>query len=424
MTEAPLQAEPPQSADNKQQKQIPPIAIAFIVIAGIIFMIVALDSIFTSTDHQEQNNSTVTTVSPSTTDQSPSRAAPSATFAPLHFTSSGRLPTKFHGMQLGMSVAEAMAEDPDLKSCLGGPTADQSATPCTLSGDASDGFSLIPVFSQGRLVEIDSEVRNIRPEDAALFNTNTLNQLGKPDVNVYEGPSTDAWVWIDGDVRIRYTNSGNDNTFIGRSGPRTVDITLTVYPAMMAMILADKNSKSFASKTEALMLEQDWNASPLDLRTLQRDVSGLELSMTPWQVRSTLPGIEINTISEDEAIGELKTAKVDTSVSFWDGRAMAISKFWYDVPTDQLPQIRAKLLKDNGTPSACLPPILPGAPEIFTWEDNETQIDFYLKLKGKGERPEVDAWFTDRRLASLKAAAEAAANPPKFEAAPETHSFF
>ncbi len=419
MTESPRQAEPPLSTDNKQQKKIPTIAISFFVIAGIILMILALDSIFRSTDHQEQNNTTVTTVSPSTTDQAPSRAAPSATFAPLHFTSSGRLPTEFHGMQLGMSVAEAIAEDPDLKSCLGGPTADKSATPCTLS----DGFSLITVFSQGRLVEIDSEVRNISPEDAALFNTNTLNQLGKPDVNVYEGSSTDAWVWIDGDVRIRYTNSGNDSTLIGRSGPRTVDITLVIYPAMMAMIRADKNSNSFASKTEALMLEQDWNASPLDLRTLPRNVSGLELSMTPWQVRSILPGIEINTISEDEAIGELKTAKVDTSVSFWDGRAMAISKSWYDVPTDQLPQIRAKLLKDYGTVRP-LPPIIPGAPEIFSWEDNETQILFYLWLKGKGERPEVDAWFTDRRLASLKAAAEAAANPPKFEAAPETHSFF
>jgi hypothetical protein len=421
MTDDPIQEDLPQSVTNKRK-----IRLRVFVLFGaacIIFVVVVLGFIFDGNEKQPQRNDTPTTATPSSAASKPSRISASATFPPLHFKFSGRLPTKFHGIQLGMTVDQVLARNPSLKYCKGSTEPDPNATLCNVG--SSDDFFLTLTFSQGRLIDLDSEVGSIRPEDAALFNTNTLNQLGKPDVKIYEGSSTDTWVWVDGDVRIRYSNRSNDDSLFGVSGTRTVDMSLVVYPALIA---AEKNSKSSMSREDLLALEkQQWGVDqpPIELRTLQRDVSGIELLMTPWQVRSVLPGIEINTISDDEATGLLETAKVDTWVSFWDGHAMVITKCWYDVPADQLPQIRAKLLHDYGTPSNWLPPsILPGSSESFTWEDKDTQVGFVLHPKGKGDFPEVDAWFRDRQLTSSKEAARADANPPTFKAAPETHSFF
>jgi len=399
------------------------IAFAVILTIYIIGAILAADDSSRSTQQQSGSATSKADSATQMPEKSAKAAAPTI-FPVLHFTSSGRLPTKFHGIEIGMSANQVLAINPDLKYCLNTSDHDPNATLCSPL-DRSGGFSQMLSFSDGRLFEISSDVDSIRPEDAEQFNQNMLNQLGKPDVSIYGGPSKYIRVWIDGDVRIRYSDSAPNGSLFGSNGTQTVSMDMVVFPVVMDAV-RNSTSNDMSKADELTTAKNYWgdNASQPVFKQLPRGLPNLTLLMTPWQVRLAVPGIEIDTTSEHEANGKLETPRVDTSVAFWNGRTMAISRWWYRVPPDQFAKLHDQLIQTYGTSTAWMPTINGATNESFTWEDNTTKIDYVLNRKGRYGQPEVDAWFRDLQLSASKAADEMAANPPKFKAAPAIHSFF
>lgn len=163
----------------------------------------------------------------------------STSFPELHFSSSGRMPTKLHIFRLGMTVDEAMDQDPTItefgadKGSESKPIANKRNT--TLSrGISGSGFYETATFNAGRLIDISSSVSGISPEDASEFNQNTLQQLGTPDAH----PSTGVWVWIDGDVRIRYENRSGGSP---AAGSRTVSVEIAIYPEKIRGLTSAEN---------------------------------------------------------------------------------------------------------------------------------------------------------------------------------------
>ena len=338
-----------------------------LVLGAIACLLVALFSLGGGDKKQDTINRSGT--APDGTVSDSSQAAASVNFPELHFTSSGRLPTKLHIFRLGMSVAEAMAQNPDLKNQHGdsgsgsqSPVSDPDAQ--LVQRSDRTGFFETASFSNGRLTYVTSTVSSISPKDASLFNKNTLVQLGKPDIEIYAGPSANVWVWIDGDVRIRYDNEPDGQA----AGPRTVDLSMVVYPDLIKSLLAER-SKPGGDSTH---LEADANvelnkhyfgddASPVIRKQLPTGLPDVRLRMTPWQVRQALPGIDLVQMypeSEPRQQGDLKTQDFSTDVALWDGLVSFVGRTWENVPADQVLALRRRLMEDFGTPSARVPPIM------------------------------------------------------------------
>ena len=285
----------------------------------------------------------------------------------LRITSTGRLPIKLQGFQLGMSVADAIARDSSVENFnpnKGEPSpADIDAT---LVKTSSGGFFTILMFSKGRSEQINSTLKNIRAEDADAFDRATLNRLGKPDVDVYKGPSTRWWVWIDGDVRIMYNNVANT---IGR----TVEIQVAVYPYLIRCIETGTESDLIAKDVLLRQLKRDWGElnEPPVIKQLPHSLDGLQLGMTPWQVRQAVPGIDIASYSEHEAGGQVRATNLEIGVRFWDGTLMGVSSQQHDVPPQEFGKLRERLIADLGTPAR------DGHVrnlETLTWEDGRVEF--------------------------------------------------
>jgi len=356
----------------------------------------------------------------------PNPTPATVSFPPLHFASSGRLPVKLHGLKLGMSAAEALAWNSDLKDMRAGS---DPGSPSILSDPSAIlccggpvGFDDSAGLSHGRIISVGSEVHGISPEDALRFNKDTLSQLGKPDREVYAGPSSIAWVWIDGDVRIRYDNAPAELVDFGRvpPGARNVQLELEVYSDRVEPVQNQSRS------------ERDYNASYWKhywgedagheiIKPLPAGLPDVKLRMTPWQLRSALPGIELKHQSEHREQGGVDSPNVHTDVAIWDGLVSFVSRSWEKMPADQIPEFRRRLIEEYGTPSEELPPT-DGYEEI-TWEDGQTKI-WYMFSTIKSGSQEVQGWYTDKLLHSQEEASDSANHPSEFKPAPDAHSFF
>ena len=154
-------------------------------------------------------------------------------------------------------------------------------------------------------------------------------QLGKPDVEIYAGSSADAWVWIDGDVRIKYTNDPGGYP----AGARSVSLSMVIYPDLIKSLLAERNKPG----RDTTQWDADANlelnkhvfgddASPVIRKQLPTGLPDVRLRMTPWQVRSALQGIELIRMSTDQQQGELKAQDFSTDVALWDGLVSFVGK--------------------------------------------------------------------------------------------------
>jgi hypothetical protein len=354
------------------------------------------------------------TPSASVTDvtEPPSQNAPN--FPPLRFSSPGHLPTKLLGFQLGMSVAEALRWDAGLENVYPSKSQPAVADPAAvLSKKSTEGFWDELIFSNGRLVYILSEVSGISPEDAGAFDLNTLNQLGKPSVNVYQGPRKENWVWIDGDDRIRYQHSSDGP--IGKTGqPSRMQLELAAYPEYVADITTGGH------RTDSLSLRvtlHDWgdNSEPVVLKPLPDGIGELRLRAAPWAVRQAVPGIDIVTISEQGAIGKLATADHEIYVHFSGGQVESLCEKRFDVQPQQFQNLRSNLLQQFGTPELDWGTLL-------QWENGGVEVDYSsLEFGGKNNGPFLLQCFGDVLLQDIE---EASKYPPHFKRAPVTKSFF
>jgi hypothetical protein len=395
------------------------------VYLGAIFVVFILAVFFIarSSDTNKTDNGDAVDTSSDRDASAPSVATLTTNFPALHFTSSGRLPIKIGSFQLGITVADALSIDSNLENCNKDKkppsTSDPNVALCPSSYSVSDGFYNTLTFSRGRLELIGSDLAKVSPEDAAQFDRNTLNQLGKPDVVVNDGPSIEHWVWIDGDVRIQYVNN---HYWSESEGAHSITMQLVIYPEFLTPL--DKPNYDGIRKDDFLKLvKRGWgdDMGQVIVKPLPTGLPNLQLRMTPWQVRAALPGIVINTNAEHQAHGELDTANVVTSVTFWDGMLSGFTVIRYDIPATQFPKLRNDLIEELGTPSGGWP----GTDvETIYWENNDIRIDYMLAAKvGNDGRPQVTEGFSDKRLGTLQEAAMST-QPPKYNPVPAGHSFF
>jgi hypothetical protein len=387
--------------------------------AMFVVFIVAVFLVARSDDTNKISNGNATDTTSDSEAPMPSVVTSSTSFPALHFASSGRLPIRLRSFQLGISAADALSSDSNLVNCQEDKnppsTSDPDINLCPSVHSAPTEFYGTLTFSRGRLVLVMSELNNISPEDSALCNEKALNQLGKPDVVVYAGPSTDSWVWIDGDVRVQYVNRPS-----GTSGARNVTAQLAAYPEFLPTL--DTANYDHIRKDDFIrMIKRGWgeDEGQVILKPLPAGLPNLQLRMTPGQVRVALPGIVINTYDDHHSQGELDAANAVTSVSFWDGMLSSFAVSRYDTPARQFPTLRNKLIDELGTPSGGWP----GTDmETINWEDSETKIQYMLGPKGTDGRPLVYAGFADKRLNDLQQAAMSG-QPPKYQSV-SVHSFF
>lgn len=418
-TTEPIQAKSKLEVESKRRKKQLKVKVQLCFI--FVVLILAVFFIANIGDKKESNHGDAASDGSDSDESTPSIVSPTTKFPALHFTSSGRLPIKIGSFQLGITVADALSTDSNLENCnkdTNPPsTSDPNAALCPSSYSVSDGFYNSLTFSRGRLALISSALTNVSPEDAAQFNSNTLNQLGKPDVVVYAGPSTEHWVWIDGDVRIQYVN-----THYWSENAHSITMQLVIYPEFLTFL--DNGSDDLISKDDFVKLvTTGWGdeSGKVILKPLPTGLPNLQLRMKQWQVRAALPGIVINTNDEHRAQGELNTANADTSVSFWDGMLSGFRVNRYDIPVTQFPKLRDNLIDEFGTPSGGWPGT---GFETINWENNDIYIGYMLVAKvGTDGRPYVSASFSDKRLGTLQQAAMST-QPPKYNPVPVGHSFF
>jgi hypothetical protein len=350
-----------------------------------------------------------------------------ATFPELNFHSSGRLPINLHGLRLGMSVAEAVSENPDLKNNHTGHEASPASDPSAelIRYSDSRGFFETASFSNGRLTLVDSSVEGISPGDASQFDKNTLVQLGEPDKRLYVGSSAEAWLWIDGDVRIRY-----DNTNVGKPfGSRTVALSIVVYPELIKGLVVAKDSNVDPHLDANANLELNMNQygedlGEVQLKQLPAGLSDIPLRMTASQVRAALPGINLVRMTPSGQQGTLTSQNVTTDVAIWNGHVSFVHRTWDHISIDQAREVRDRLMESFGTPSAHVPPVMNGF-ESITWEDDRTEITYMFSVISADNSHQVQAFYYDKELRALSNSADAAARyPEEFTPSPQEHSFF
>jgi hypothetical protein len=379
---------------------------------------------------KQHNDSSLTASNGANSNPNPDSA--SVTFPALHFASSGRLPIKLHDLRLGMTVAEAMAEDPNLENQhtdSGSGSQPGASDPNAQLVRRSDrtGFFETASFSNGRLTYVTSTVSSISPEDASLFSRNTLVQLGKPDIEIYAGPSANAWIWIDGDVRIRYTNDPVGNP----AGARTVALSMVIYPDLIKGLLAERSKPGgdptrWDADANLELNRHDFgeDTSKVVLKELPDGLPDVHLRMTPSQVRSALPGIELTRMSESGQQGTLEAQNVTTDVALWNGLVSFVGRTWGKVPSGQAITLRRNLMEEFGTPSARVPPVM-NQFESITWENEHTKIVYMFSVIASDKSHQVQAFYYDKQLQALSDANQAREHPQEqFKPAPEEHSFF
>lgn len=421
-TAAPTQEKSKLDDESRRRKKQQKVKVYFGAIFAVFILVIFF--IARSSDMNKTNNGDSADTASDSDASTPSVVTPTNNFPALHFTSSGRLPINFDSLQLGMSVADALSADSNLVNCQEDKnppsTSDPNITLCPSTHSAREEYDNSLTFSRGRLVLVISDFANVSPEDAAQFDENTLNQLGKPDVVVFDGPSAEHWVWIDGDIRIQYVNS-----HYWSQDAHSIRMQMAIYPEFLVGYEESTNTASELFRNDDLLkiVKRGWgdDMGQVIVKPLTTGLSNLQLRMAPWQVRAALPGIVINTNAEHQAQGELDTANVITSVTFWDGMLSGFRVNRYDIPVNQFPKLRDDLIGEFGTPSAWWP----GTDfETISWENNDIYINYMLSSNtGKDIRPFVTASFSDKRLGTLQEAAMSS-QPPKYNSVSAGHSFF
>lgn len=361
----------------------------------------------------------VTTRSASVTEATEPHSQNAASFPPLRFSSSGRLPTKLQGFQLGMSLPDALSIDPTLENFDGTKSSANKLNAALVS--KRNGFFTELSFSTGRLLHIQSGAGSISPADGQQFDASTIAQLGPPDFAVYKGPESKRLVWTDGDVRIAYANRSCDA--FGPRGGRCAELEMAIYPPWISHLQNSSDQDKLMSRGVLVSsVRRDWErgARPSVLKELPVSLSGLRLGMAPFQVRAVVPGIEISSLSEKESKGSATSGSFRYDVDFWNNHACSFCRTISDFPAARFGAISEKQYAILGTPASEL---LGSQSEYFEWEDSRTIITMLMATSSNAQGSSIEQCMRDRRLDDLKESAHES-KPPQYKSSPETKSFF
>jgi hypothetical protein len=160
------------------------------------------------------------------------------------------------------------------------------------------------------------------PADAAEYGRSVLAHLGKPGAEVKATPSPKtAWICIDGDVRIRFSESAGDCA----DSPRNVSLEVLVWPTYLQSLEAEVRQPTELLPLQARHIGDsarrrwaDKTAPPLVEKPPPDALYGLRLRMMPWQVREVAPGIHIESRSPSVTFGEFRRSDAtECQVRFW-----------------------------------------------------------------------------------------------------------
>lgn len=355
-----------------------PLKLLLSVGAGLLALSVAASVVVVSIAHSvPSSNKGLPNASSAPTPSS--KELPSNVPKPLSFASGGKLPTSYQGLSLGMTQAEALAARPQLElpeEWNKDPTAQGAFLEDSPSSHSVDPSVSVTVF-QGRVVTIEASKSRISPDDAKAFEDHTLGLLGKPDgSDSVPAQSRQTYVWIDGDVRIKFECYGEADSF----SPRRVGMVMTVYP----LYLQYSGFYQFGPKAfNSIERERDWadtSPDPIVAKEVPREIAGLRLGTSPAEVRAVFGFANMRTTYNEHIEGTL-TREDGTLIDleFWRGRLVNV---WVHSPpsekrvwTEQLNTLEGRY----GTPSAWLGYAGPKGPVVTaTWADNQTALSFSL----------------------------------------------
>lgn len=336
---------------------------------------------------------------------------PAQQATPFKISSTGVLPTGLHGFQLGMTKSDARNRMPTLRDS---PVQKSDS----LYGATSEGFSVNLGFSGDRLYRIESELMRIDPRDAEAFDRSTIMHLGNPQKSLYKGPETRCWVWIDGDVRVRY----EDGELSDRVS-RVLRLEIVDYPMILSALGAPQGGgDGFVFRSDPIReTKAEWEApsEPVVRRPLPKEVDGLRLGMEPWEVRRAVPGIEIASVSEHEAKGMLLQGRNSlTAVGFWDGRLYEFNRFHENVSAVQFASILRDITAKLGTPV-----VQQESPALvmYEWQDETIEVGYDWNDPRNQVPPTYSVHAENKKIARL---VNSTVKVPQFDKVPQTRSFF
>ncbi len=358
------------------------------------------------TTRKEQGPESVAVQGPT---DAPSEPSPPPSFAPLRIESSGRLPQKAQGLQLGMTIADALQVQSDLKTPNRNVRVNPFAPEALLFGKTSRGFSNDLMFKNGRLISIAFELANLNPDDATVIRADTLQQLGPPTMEVWDFLEFTQLVWIDGDVRIAY----QDSALSGSGQARSPKLTLADWPIYRRELLTSK-MRDF----EIHGLLVNWADQSATRHSLPRDLAGLSLGMATWQMRAALgsEGLDRPVLCNAGCDCWQKSVPDNrvVAVTLWRDKVMEISESWEAIQPTHLQSLIQRALAEYGT-----------AVQPLTWTDGKVKLTCVEPLEATGPGPaEWSCNLVDLDLYRARNAETDNLRASQFNAAPDLKSFF
>ena len=272
---------------------------------------------------------------PSTTTVSAPRPGAQPEFQPRDIRASGRLPQRLRGVSLGVGYDVAGAQNTDLSPDRLPNSDDQSS----LSSFPKSGAAGLQVtLERGRVAWIRSYVEQTSPSEAGDLQNDVLGRLGKPDSEVRLDPDETKWVWIDGNLRIRFSNAPYQHVYsLSTTGDfcppdaRSVSLELADWPFYRSRP-ESTGSSEFSRRAAALSRDwgnEDWGESTLPYeptKELPRELGGLQLGIEPLLAGNLYPRMKTEVYT-----GERTSQCLDEGLDFlcvesWRGRVYQITQ--------------------------------------------------------------------------------------------------
>lgn len=338
--------------------------------------------------------------------------APSPIFELLRIRSSGRLPQEAQGLRLGMTIADALRVEPGLTAlAANGRVVDPSASDAVLLGKSDRGFSSDLLFENGRLIWIKFGLMNVNPVDASALRADTIQQLGSPTTVVRDFPEITQLVWIDGDVRTAYEDA--DDVYHARHP----NLTIVEWP-----IYSSDFRKLGFRDFEIKSVFANWAYQPVVGRPLPRDLSGLSLGMSSWQMRAALgsEGLTRPPLCNAGCDCWQKDLPTDRSLSvvMWHDKAMEIFEKRKSLQSPQPGSIAGGWFAQYGTAAQPLGP-------LFRWTDGQVAVNCGEPESSTGGGPvEWNCWLQDLGLYRTYMTEMVGQRATRFSVLPNPKSFF
>ena len=298
--------------------------------------------------------------SPSPNDPSPSPQQIPTEGPPLALSTSGRLLKGLHGLELNMTMKDAILMMPHFDEKTSGLLYERN----------SDGFEVHVFFNQGRVFLVYSSIESITTEDADSFYKDTIAKLGEPDVAlVHWGKEEKEWIWIDGDLRVRFTDTASGD--LGHHFHfRRVTLEIVNFPIYIADL-----QRHHHSSTDINGVLVHWGAVAAVYKQLPTSFdSGVRLGMTPFEVRSLVKGIEISMLDDRVGIGVIRNNDKTSFAMFLDNHLYSICIYSGERRSD-LSALREELVSQYGTPTnSGFLELLPTGLGL-TWQDDRIRLE-------------------------------------------------